>query len=788
MAKSAHGASCKVLISDVEPRLLESLVELLLHSRADVEVVRPGKGAVLQDVDLTIRGVRDLEASCPRLLVSNNGASSRLELPQGELSLDILDLALSAALGRRPARDWYELLVGAWHRFDDLLTAAVDAASAAYDSGGGFSEWTEAFRAGRTDFGGPLRSGSRLDPSALIAGDPAAVIPGSTPIGRLVRNYGLTPRQVDVLLACLFNEFDGRYGQRYAFLVGDAMGTGPTADLLAALFCADAGERLELMSDLTSGPLVKYGLVSRGPVALPIRHQAFALERSVLRIFLADESPDPQDVLLDPRLTARGALDSPALSGDTDAPIAALRRGDLVHIHGGDETSQRSRALDIAAAQGSRLLAVPWSTFSTYDHADTHRLRRDCLRLDVRCLVDGVPQSVDAEHVGQLVDAQAAMSTGPGPLPPGGMLHVWNDEVQRPNLGERRIIWDRAAEWTGAAPEDGIEPLVRRFGVPIDRAVDVLTSAASQGSFTTLEVTELLSHHMANEAGGLLHAVQPRATFDDLVLADDTRRALVDARNRIVNRDLVMEQLGWDRMTDRLTGTYLLFAGPPGTGKTIAAEALAHELGLPVQLLEISSLLSKWVGEFEEHVDKVFAATQASGALLVVNEADAILGPRTQVVHGQDRYANAGTAHLLSRLEQFTGFVVFTTNLLGTNNIDPAFHRRLTALVRFHQPDAGQRETLWRSVWPTTARDGTEVVLRFDLGSEGRDMYFRRLAQEHPLSGGSISNIARSATFLAAARADDVPTITETDLGHALAQELAKIGDFRSLTLARSRS
>jgi hypothetical protein len=156
-------------------------------------------------------------------------------------------------------------------------------------------------------------------------------------------------------------------------------------------------------------------------------------------------------------------------------------------------------------------------------------------------------------------------------------------------------------------------------------------------------------------------------------------------------------------------------------------------------------------------------------------------------VHGQDRYANAGTAHILSRLEQFAGYVVFTTNLLGTNNIDPAFHRRITALVRFHQPDAEQREALWRSVWPPSARDGNEVVLRFDLGPDGRDAYFRRLAQDYPLSGGSISNIARSATFLAAARDDDIPTITERDVKEALAQELAKIGDFRSLTLARSR-
>jgi hypothetical protein len=125
--------------------------------------------------------------------------------------------------------------------------------------------------------------------------------------------------------------------------------------------------------------------------------------------------------------------------------------------------------------------------------------------------------------------------------------------------------------------------------------------------------------------------------------------------------------------------------------------------------------------------------------------------------------------------------------LLGANNIDPAFHRRITVLVRFHQPDANQREKLWRSVWPTRTRDGRDVELRFDLGPQSQEDYFRTLARDHPLSGGSISNIARSATFLAVARDDDSPTITDLDLKNALAQELTKIGDFRSLMLARTR-
>ena len=366
------------------------------------------------------------------------------------------------------------------------------------------------------------------------------------------------------------------------------------------------------------------------------------------------------------------------------------------------------------------------------------------------------------------------------PADPSGCSTTPSGRRPSPSAGSSG---SRAADWTGSAPADGLEALVLRFGVGVDRAADALVAAATEvRAFSSQDVAAVLSEQTRDDAGGLLQPLRPRARFDDLVLSAETRRGLEEARDRIIFRDVVIGRLGWDRMTDRQTGTYLLFAGPAGTGKTLAAEALANELGLPVQLLEISALFSRWVGDFEERVDRVFQAAQAGGALLVVNEADAILGPRTQVVHAQDRYANAGTAHVLSRLEQFTGHVVFTTNLLGVNNIDPAFHRRITAVVRFHQPDRQQREELWRSVWPTRTRDGAEVEIAFEPGA---DAYFSDLARDHALSGGSIANVARSATFRAAARDADTPVVTQEDVRAALSQELTKIGDFRSLTRTR---
>jgi hypothetical protein len=751
-----------------------------MSTRADVTIIRGDTEVPADDVDLAITGSADPDPQTTKLVVGVNGTHSRLEVSYGELTKDVLDLAVVAALREQPQRSWYETLLDAGQRFGDILDEAVAVAAEAYDAGGGFTEWAEAFRAGRTDFGGaPLAGHSQM--SSVLAGDPRTAIPTDSAAARLVRDYGLSPRQVDVLLCCLFNELDARFAQRYAYLVGDSLAAGPTVDVLAALLCSDATDRLSLMSDLNSGTLVGFGLIRRSPDGEAIRHQIFTLDDSVRRILLGDESADESDTILDPQVTPRASsLWSPPMGGPSPAVLAAFEGRDLVHIHGGVEADRRSRALDVAHAVGSMLVVVPWARFSTLDQLGAHRLRRSCLRLAARCLVEDVPRDADLGLLRLAASARVALTTGSCALPPGGPARLRNDAFRPPTLAERRIIWESAADWTTSAPADGLDPLVRRFGVGVDRAADALVTAASGvQQFSSQDVAAVLSEQTRDDAGGLLHPLVPRATLDDLVLSTETRRGLEEARDRILLRDVVIVRLGWDRITDRQTGTYLLFAGPAGTGKTLAAEALANELGLPVQLLEISALFSRWVGDFEERVDRVFQAAQAGGALLVVNEADAILGPRTQVLQAQDRYANAGTAHVLSRLEQFTGHVVFTTNLLGVNNIDPAFHRRITTVVRFQQPDRRQREELWRSVWPTQTRDGAEVQIFFEPGSEG---YFRDLARDHPLSGGSIANIARSATFLAAARDAEAPVVMQADVRAALSLELRKIGDFRFLT------
>jgi SpoVK/Ycf46/Vps4 family AAA+-type ATPase len=179
----------------------------------------------------------------------------------------------------------------------------------------------------------------------------------------------------------------------------------------------------------------------------------------------------------------------------------------------------------------------------------------------------------------------------------------------------------------------------------------------------------------------------------------------------------------------------MLFAGPPGTGKTLSAEVLAGELGVDLLVVDVSRVVSKWIGETEKNLSSVFDAAERSQAVLVFDEADALFGKRTEVSDAHDRYANLETAYLLSRIEAFEGLVILTTNL--RQNIDPAFLRRLEIVVDFSEPDVTERRVLWRRHIPEHAPLAPDLSLQ-------------ELATLYPVVGGLIRNAAVAAGFLAA--------------------------------------
>jgi SpoVK/Ycf46/Vps4 family AAA+-type ATPase len=253
----------------------------------------------------------------------------------------------------------------------------------------------------------------------------------------------------------------------------------------------------------------------------------------------------------------------------------------------------------------------------------------------------------------------------------------------------------------------------------------------------------------------LLH---PSAGWDALVLRADQLAQLREALARLEHQSRVLDDWGFLDGRSGARGVRMLFSGPPGTGKTLSAEVLARELGADLLVVDVSRVLSKWIGETEKNLAEVFDAAERAQAVLFFDEADGLFGRRTEVSDAHDRYANLETAFLLTRLERFEGLAVLATNL--RENIDPAFVRRLEFAIDFDEPAAEEREALWRCHLPPRAPLAVDV----DLGE---------LALVYSVVGGVIRNAATAAAFLAAA---EDGAIARRHLIHALRREYAKAG------------
>ncbi len=263
----------------------------------------------------------------------------------------------------------------------------------------------------------------------------------------------------------------------------------------------------------------------------------------------------------------------------------------------------------------------------------------------------------------------------------------------------------------------------------------------------------------AGELDRLALRTRPRFGWPDLVLPADQTRQLKELADRYRARGLVYGP--WGFAPSPSVGIVALFAGPPGTGKTMAAEVIAGDLDLDLYKVDLSGVVSKYIGETEKNLDRIFDAARAAEVVLFFDEADALFGKRSEVSDAHDRYANIEVAYLLQRLERHDGLVVLATNL--QRNIDQAFTRRIAVWVDFRAPDEADRRRIWELNFPTQA-----PTAELDLGF---------LAANFAISGGTIRNAALAAAFLAAA---DARPITMEDVVLGLKREFQKAGKLRT--------
>ncbi|MDY6818777.1 MAG: ATP-binding protein [Halobacteriales archaeon] len=325
----------------------------------------------------------------------------------------------------------------------------------------------------------------------------------------------------------------------------------------------------------------------------------------------------------------------------------------------------------------------------------------------------------------------------------------------RPGFDRRRDHWSKLPL------PDGVDPdaLAATFQLTLGQIEDAVSAAraiAIDGDPTPADIREACRRQSRERLGELAQRITPTYGLDDIVLPAEEYEHLTEVITQVEQRGRVFSDWGFEAAHSHGGGVNVLFAGPSGTGKTMAAEIVANETGLDLYRIDLATVVSKYIGETEGNLRRIFDEAAASNAVLFFDEADALFGERTEVQDSHDRYANVEVNYLLQRMEDHDGVVILATNL--AENLDDAFQRRLNVSIEFPMPKADARERIWRSVFPAATPVGDldwDFLASFDL------------------AGGDINNAALTAAFLAA---DDSGTVEMRHAVRALYRELQKSG------------
>jgi AAA+ superfamily predicted ATPase len=613
----------------------------------------------------------------------------------------------------------------------------------------------------------------------------------------LARSFALSSWDLGAVVVCLAPELRRKYDRLYAYLQDDITRKRPSVDLVLELLCPTEAQRLAARRRFAdTAPLLRAGILRRvddphSPSGSTELSQFLALDPRICRFLTGVDGVDPR--LLGPsRLYPPDDTDRPDAPVD-DAGVDALVR--LAEHHLSPDNPDRRRlvlALHGPAGVGKRELAR---------HV-CGRLGVPMLSVDVRALVQQGAEAADVlrtalregllqSTVVHLAGADALLDAADRPLLSAletavaefGWLvfltgqRAWTGEaefagavvhpvaVTLPDIARSTEIWRRCLAGRTGDPRSWAAELAVRFQLAPGRiraAVDLADNERvmrSQPSDLTLaDVSAACRQQSSRTLGDLAVRVDPRTGWDELVLPADRVAHLREICAQVRHHHQVYGRWGFDAKLSRGKGLSVLFSGGPGTGKTMAAEVVAGDVGLDLYTVDLSGVVSKYIGETEKNLGRIFAEARTSNAILFFDEADALFGKRTEVSDAHDRYANIETSYLLQKMEEYDGVVILATNL--RQNLDEAFTRRIRFVVEFPFPDADSRARIWRTLFPPQAPLAADVD-------------FAVLARDYAVAGGNIKNIVVNAAFLAAA---DGGTIDRRHILRGTRREFEKIG------------
>ncbi|WP_421734260.1 ATP-binding protein [Cellulomonas sp.] len=611
-----------------------------------------------------------------------------------------------------------------------------------------------------------LLSGGALEPLSGIVGartraceeaaDAAEAAGERLRLRELARVFDLEPLDVELLLVALACEVDSRFEQLFGYLNDDVTRRRPSAAVALAL-CGVPLASSHGRHRLEHGPLVASGLLELEEPDRPLPGRPLRVPDRVVGHLLGDDAPDRG---LDGVLVEVDEV----LWGDPARLASALAGGArLVYLREPPTGSGRVLAVRALHATGHRALVLDGSALAaTPDLLRTVRTAvREAHLTRSGVVVGGVEDLVEHPRaLRALVAAQVpVLVVGRRSWDP-----VWSDwppllfDVPPSTVAERTELWLRSL---GADLQDTAAATApfRLRPEQVTRAARAARQQATlDGALTVDHVRVGARAENGTELERLARRIEPAVGWDDLVLPASALTALHEISTRARYREQVLGDWRMRPGGGRGHGVAALFAGDSGTGKTMSAEVVARDLGLELYVVDLATVVDKYIGETEKNLERIFAGAASVNAVLLFDEADAVFGRRSEVKDAHDRYANIESAYLLQRMETFDGLVVLATNLRA--NIDDAFIRRLDVLVDFPLPDASQRVALWdRSLGRRVPRD-------YDI-----DLTF--CAEAFELAGGAIRSAAVTAAYLAA---DDGGTVAMRHVVAAVYREYRKLG------------
>lgn len=332
-------------------------------------------------------------------------------------------------------------------------------------------------------------------------------------------------------------------------------------------------------------------------------------------------------------------------------------------------------------------------------------------------------------------------------------------EIRRPDLGERVKLWQELSAKHLLDNDIDFEVLSSQFSITPKQILDSLTEAANlcNGEIDKKTLVKCCYHQVLKNLADNAQAIEANFSWADIVLPADLEKEIKDATNHVKLKNKVYQDWGFAQRFSYGTGTNMMFTGPPGTGKTMLAQVIANDLQMELYRIDLSAVVSKYIGETEKNLAKIFADAENSGVILFFDEVDALFGKRGETNSANDKYANMETAYLLQKIENYDGVIIMATNYLG--NIDEAFMRRIHFIFTIPFPEKSLRKTLWHKALGDAPLD--------------QNVDFDFLAERFEISGALIKNIGLSVAFFAA---KDQLNISMSHIVPAIYLELSKQG------------